>query len=376
MRALVAGITGQLGHGLVEVADELGVEIVPLARPVRERPASHRVRRAFPLQAPLSKRAISGDVTAPCWNLDGEQLDGLADVGLVVNAAAETNWAQTASRLHRVNTVGAMEGLAVAEAIHARTGGPVAYVYASSIYVAGAMRGAVAERELGPDRSRNAYEHSKWLAEQALLRRPPHTSPVTVGIARMGGLLGNSVTGETARRHSLYLLADRWHELPWRMLPYAAGGRVDMLARDRAARDLWQAALGIAADPAEEGVICHVCAGERAPSARALFATLEHVDRAGVKERLRYVPVPDRALVWASANVDRVLRLGQDWQNTVVGARYLAVEREFERSVTRRLAGRSLEHSSVEEIVRLAFELDAPEPTAAPDDRPFARFGG
>jgi dTDP-4-dehydrorhamnose reductase len=64
VRILVAGITGQLGHGLVEVAGDGGVELVPVTRRVGRRDAATRMARLFRARPELAERTIEGDVTA------------------------------------------------------------------------------------------------------------------------------------------------------------------------------------------------------------------------------------------------------------------------------------------------------------------------
>lgn len=377
MRVLVAGITGQLGHGLVEVAAARDVELVPLARSVGRRDAAARVRRAFRDHPELADRTLEGDVTAPRWGLSDATLRTLAgEVDVVLDLAGETNWAAPTRRLLATNVTGATQGHEVARALRAAGGERVAYCYASSIHAAGARLGRIPESPFDAHGERTPYEQSKWLAERRLLDVVRAGSGPPVGIARVGGLVGNSVTGETAKRNSLYMLADRWERLPGRLLPMVGRGRIDMLPRDVAADLLLRFAEGLWRSAPPRPEIGHVCAGESAPTAAALLGALRSVDGEGRVAPPRALPLPARPLVWASQHVDRFHALSTLQRNAVIGLRYLALDRVFERSRLARLVGCDLPAPTVEQLARLAFELPGPEPVPWRRDQALARFAG
>jgi nucleoside-diphosphate-sugar epimerase len=373
MRVLVAGITGQLGRGLAETAAGHGAELIPVVRRVGRRDARARLARLFPGQPELAERAIEGDVTAPFWGLSAGQirrLAGTADV--VLNVAGETNWAAPSRRLHAINVMGALHGQQLAGALGA-DGRPPLYCYASSIHAAGGdALGRVAEAPFPPSAKRTAYEQSKWLAERRLLDGSAPGAPAVV--ARIGGLVGNSCTGATARRNSLYMLADRWESLPARVLPTVRRGRVDMLPRDDAARLLLTMLARLEAERPDRPVIAHVCAGEAAPTAEALIAAIRSLGDGGAA--LRTLPVPPRALVWASSNLDRVLRISDPERNLLVGLRYMALDRVFERATLASLLDSPLPRPTAEQLARLAFEAPAAAPEPVGPDRAMARFAG
>ena len=54
MRLLVAGLTGQLGLGVLEAAEGKDAELVPVIRPTARRSPADRARSAF-WQGPLSE---------------------------------------------------------------------------------------------------------------------------------------------------------------------------------------------------------------------------------------------------------------------------------------------------------------------------------
>lgn len=372
MRILVAGITGQLGRGLVEVAADRDVEIVPLARRVGRRDAATRVRRTL-RAGELAERTIEGDVSAPYWGLDRFSLRELAgSVDVVLNLAGETNWAAPTRRLVAVNALGATHGHAVARAL-AGSGEPPLYCYASSIHAAGAVLGQVPEVPFGALARRTPYEHAKWLAERRLLDPVRVADGPPVVIARIGGLVGNSATGETAKRNSLYMLADRLDLLPGGVLPLVRRGRVDMLPRDVAA-DLLLGLLEHARErPPATPLIAHVCAGEAAPTAEALLAALRGLDGGAVRVP-RSVRMPARPVVWASQNFDRVSELSLAQRNALIGLRYVALDRWFERRRLAAAVGGPLPAPSADELARLAFERPLRAPAAPPRDPVLARL--
>lgn len=377
MRVLVAGITGQLGHGLVEVAGERGVELVPLARAVGRRDAPARIRRAFRDHPELAERTLEGDVTAPRWGLPDATLRTLArEVDVVLDLAGETNWAAPTRRLLATNVTGATQGHEVARALRSAGGERVAYCYASSIHAAGGRLGRIPEAPFDAHGERTPYEQSKWLAERRLLDPVRARSGPPVGIARVGGLVGHSVTGATAKRNSLYMLADRWDRLPGRVLPVVGRGRVDMLPRDVAADLLLRFVERVWRSAPPRPEIGHVCAGEAAPTTAALLAALRAVDAEGRVAPPRAVPVPARPLVWASQHVDRFHVLSTLQRNALMGLRYLALDRVFERGRLARLVGGGLPAPTAEQLARLAFELPGPDPVPWRRDEALARFAG
>lgn len=372
MRILVAGMTGQLGHGLVDVAAEHDVELVPLTRRIGRRDATARLGRMFRSAPELAERAIEGDVTAPYWGLSAARVRRLAgEVDAVLDIAGETNWAAPTRRLHAVNVLGALHGQQLAKAIGEHGDAPL-YCYASSIHAAGAVRGLVAELPFPAQGERTAYEQSKWIAERRLL---DGGRTVPTAIARIGGLVGNSVTGATAKRNSLYMLADRWESMPGGLMPYVRRGRVDMLPRDEAARLLLGMIARLRSEPAREPQIAHVCAGESAPTTDALLAAIDYVAEGRVPSRRR-VPVPARALVWGSNNLDRLRNFPDAEQNLLVGLRYLALDRVFERARIASLSDGPLPKVSAEQLARLVFESEAGEPLPLRGDPVLARFAG
>jgi thioester reductase-like protein len=375
MKVLVAGITGQLGAGVVEAGDDGVIELVPLLRAAASRSPAARMKRLFPDNFGPAERACEGDVTKPLWGLSAADIRRLAgDVDCVLNLAGETDWAASRSRLDAVNLDGAVHGYQLTRALQAAGGGRKLYCYASSIHAAGNLIGSVPETPFATDVVRTPYEISKWLAEQALLDAGRRPGGPAVAIVRIGGLLGSAATGVTRRRNSLYVLAERWKDLPVGVLPISRNGRLDMLARDVAGKLVTDLLAALHRKPSDDTEIVHVCAGEFAPLTRTVVETLRSLDRHGERHPPRSAFVPPASLIWASQHLDRFLRLSPRWQNALTGLRYLTFDRTFERARLAALIGYEPPAITIEEIVRLAFELPRVTTRQAPGATSLARF--
>lgn len=368
MRVLLTGITGQLGTAVAELAPERGVDLVPVVR--RERAGRVPFARQLPT---LASAAVAGDVRENRWGLTDATLEKLADsVDVVLNLAVDTNWAGSGRDLYAVNVLGARHGLEVAGELRRRSGRRVLYCHGSSFSVAGGLIGNIAEVPLGPDRHRTEYEGSKWLAEKELLA---DRSAADVLIARVGGLLGDSRSGRTARRNSLYLLSDRWGDLPGRVLPAMSGARVDVLPRDVVAGMLLDALAGmLRRQPSHEPVIAHVAAGERAPTLRALLEAARAAAPLSFGKWVRLIPAGAEQILWASANAQRFLPLSEEARNRAIGLRYIGLDRVWERSRLADLVGGELPEPDVDVLARLTFDLPVPQGAAAPLDSGLSRF--
>lgn len=377
MRLLVTGITGQLGAGLIEAGDPTLVDYVPVARRLASRGPGARLKSAYPDRPDLAENAVEGDVTKPNWGLDTATIRRLAvEVDGVLNLAGETNWAAKRRHLDAVNVLGAVRGYELTRELECASGSPKLYCYASSIHAAGGAEGRLPELPFGPHEHRTAYELSKWLGETALLERAGRGDGPALCVARIGGLVGNSATGKTHRRNSLYLLGDRSDDFPLGLLPVSRGGRIDMLHRDVAARLLLDGLQALHAAPPAEPEILHVCAGESAPLAETVLSALDSVDHAHRRSRPRAVRVPVGAVVAASEQLTRYYDAPQRWRNVVIGLRYLSFDRIFDRSRLASLVSGPLPTIGVEELVRSVFELPPPAIAPAAAGLSLARFAG
>jgi thioester reductase-like protein len=370
MKLLLTGSTGQLGTAIAEIAPERGIEIVPVVR--RARAGKVPFERVHPS---LAAAKVQGDVREPIWGLSEKDLDELSEtVDAVVNLAGDTNWAGNGRDLYAVNVLGARNGLEVARELQRRSGRRVVYCYASSIFVAGGTLGRIAEASLPPDRHRTAYEQSKWLAERELETQHQPGDP-DVLISRVAALLGDSRTGKTLKRNSLYLLAERWDDLPGRLLPAMRGARVDVLPRDLAARALVDAVAEVLrTGPHAEPIFTHVSAGEQAPSLRGLLETARALSPLTFGKWIRLVPASAEQILWLSANAERFLPMTPAWRNSVIGLRYVALDRVMERGRLAGLLDGPLPAPSTELLARLLFDLPVPQRPVAPADSGLSRF--
>ena len=133
----MAGITGQLGAGIIETCDRALVDCLPLARPIATRGAGARLRSAFPDRPDLADNAVEGDVTRENWGLDAATVRRLSvEVDGVLNVAGATNWAGDRRQLNAVNVIGAMRGYQLAKALGEAAGTRKLYCYTSSIHAA------------------------------------------------------------------------------------------------------------------------------------------------------------------------------------------------------------------------------------------------
>lgn len=373
----MAGITGQLGAGVVEAADPSLVDLLPLARPIASRGSAARIRSAHRDRPELAEAAVQGDVTQPHWGLDAATVRRLAfEVDGVLDLAGETDWTAQRRRLDAVNVVGALHGYELTRALEDAAGARKLFCYASSVHAAGGAQGRIGELPFGTHDHRTPYELSKWLGETALLRRAGRQDGPALCIARIGGLVGSSITGATHRRNSLYLLADRFGDLPLGLLPVSRAGRVDMLHRDVAAGTLLDVLRALHAEPPEEPEIVHVCAGESAPLTRVVLDALDSVDMARRRSRARPVRAPIDAVLAASEQLSRYHDVPAKWHSLLIGLRYLSLDRVFERSRLAALVPGPLPTTTIEDLVRSAFDLPAEDAEPAPGPLSLARFAG
>jgi nucleoside-diphosphate-sugar epimerase len=369
MRILVAGITGQVGQGLVEACQSAGDDAPEVVGVVRRR------RRAAAGGDGTVARQVVGDVSVPGWGL-GSELDDIGQVDAVVNLAGVTDWTASHADLDQVNLLGAINGLALARDLSQRSGAQVAYLSASSVFVAGLASGNIPEDLLGGDADRTPYELSKWYAELALAREAA-ASGAPVLIARVGGVVGNSVTGRTTRRSSLFQLLTPRGERGTPFIPAQPGARVDMLPRDTIGQTVLRLlgrARGDGFAAWRGGVIAHLAAGESAPTLASMLATLRGLDEGRDYSVPSIVPVPAFALALASRGPARYVRLSREAGNRLHGLRYICVDRVFERARLARLTGGWLPSASVESILRLTFRFPERPPAAASAELPFGRF--
>ncbi|WP_069812631.1 SDR family oxidoreductase [Streptomyces sp. TP-A0874] len=371
LRLLVAGATGQVGQGLLEAAAAHGGQAPRVTALVRRR------RRTGQLLGEQVVQQVVGDVTRPRWGMTEAQLDELGEIDCVLDLAGTTDWTASHAALDRTNVLGAAHGLDLCLELGERTGRTVPYLYASSVFVAGLADGAVPEDLLPPHTDRTPYELSKWTAERALVTRARQTAhPVLV--ARVGGVIGNSVTARTTRRSSLYQLVsprEAEHALP--VLPAQRGARVDTLPRDLIGESLLRLLRYGDRNACADwrgGVIAQVAAGERAPTLAALLAQLDAMDGSARYRIPRLVPASRGMLETLTRAGSRYVRWSRKAGNRLHGLRYVTVNRVFERSRFAALTGGWLPSVPLETVLRVTFGLAEPAPVTAGEELPLGRF--
>jgi hypothetical protein len=196
-------------------------------------------------------------------------------------------------------------------------------------------------------------------------------------VCRVAALMGDSRTGKTVKRNSLYLLAERWDEWPGRVLPVMRGARVDALPRDMAAATLLDALAGmLRAGPRPSPVFAHLCAGEQAPTTRALLEVARAVTPRTFGKWIHFVPAGAAQVLWASANAERFLPLSPAWRNSVIGLRYIGLDRVMERGRLAGLVDGPLPAPETELLARLLFDapLTPERPLVSAADVGLSRF--
>lgn len=368
-RLLVTGLSGQVGQGLIEAVAHDYADDVELVALVRRRLRSNLSN--------LGARMVQvvGDVTADSWGLADDDID-VGKVAAVINFAGVTDWAASQKDMDRVNYMGAVNGLRYAQHLSQAYGYTVPYVHASTVYVAGLQDGNIPEALQPPQENRTPYEVSKWYAEQHLMREA-RNSGHPVLIARIGAVIGSSITKSTTRLSSLYQLASPLSKGELPVLPVRAGARVDTLPRNLVGEGILRMIAHGLRDDFEHwrgGVITHLCAGENAPTLVALMTMLASKDIGNRYRTPRLVTAPDKLLRMAENVGLRYARWNRELGNRLYGLRYVSLDRIFERTRLVELADGWYPAVTLEEIIEIAFDLDYVRPAATFAELPMGRF--
>jgi nucleoside-diphosphate-sugar epimerase len=241
MTILLTGFTGNLGP---EIAKQLAPHrVVALVRKVESAPQVKGVE------------AVEG-------SLDDLPADLAPEVEAIVHSAASTAFRAPLDDLRRVNVNGTAHLLEFGQACPRLR----RFIHLSTTCVCGDRTGMIPEAPL-PDRPRfvNAYEQSKWEAEQVVL-----ASALPVEIARLSIVAGSEMDGSVRRPGALH------HTLYWLlkglipMMPGRPDSLVDVISTEYAA-----AAVGalFRARP-EAGRVVHIASGDRAPPLSSLLDVL------------------------------------------------------------------------------------------------------
>ena len=232
MTVLLTGFTGNLG---VEIARRL---------------TSHRV---FALARNARQAQRLNGVEIVEGSLEDLPAAIIPEVEVIVHSAASTAFRAPIEDLRRVNVDGTVRLLHFAQSCPRLN----RFLHLSTTCVSGNQTGLIAETPI-PNAPAfvNAYEQSKWEAEQVVL-----DSDLPAEIARLSIVAGSEHDGSVRRIGALH------HTLYWLykglipMLPGHADSRVDLISTEFAA-------AGIAAlldENPNPGRITHIAAGETAP---------------------------------------------------------------------------------------------------------------
>ncbi|HEV7699512.1 MAG TPA: SDR family oxidoreductase [Pyrinomonadaceae bacterium] len=152
---------------------------------------------------------VEGDITLPNLGISDEDLEVIRiETTQVFHLAAAYDLAVERDTAFSVN----LEGTRNVNALAASIRNLRRYNYVSTCYVAGKRKGRILENDLQHDAGfRNYYEETKYLAELEVEALKDHL-PVT--IYRPSVVVGDSVTGETAKYDGIYYLIHYLRKAP------------------------------------------------------------------------------------------------------------------------------------------------------------------
>lgn len=302
MKVLVTGGTGLIGSHLGAALLRAKKEVVFLVRPSKTHEGKQRLRAVFESVfgkddlRNLEERSevFEGDITETKLGLNPRIIKTLMnDVDEIWHCAAHSSFdSRKQKSIRDINVLGTRNTLALASQINAHR-----FHHISSAYVCGSLTGTFYEKGYGrPDVEpfKNAYEESKWLAEQFVDQWARATGCPTQ-IYRLSVVVGDSRTGASNRFVGYYTAArilceirdklirklnkagsryaksgikqfDSCVDVPIR-IPCASNATINLITVDYAIRKM----LRIAESIAPSGQIFHIV-NSNPPLARHLFA--------------------------------------------------------------------------------------------------------
>ncbi len=217
-----------LGHRLLPklCAEERVEKVIALAR--KNAPGfSHR-----------KIEVLRGDVSRDRLGLDPSQRHAInSAVTTIVHGAAETSFSSELEAAREVNVTGTTNLLRLAADCPRLR----ALCHLSTVYVAGQRTGIIRESELADNRGFvNAYEQSKWEAEQLL---QSHADKFPISTIRLSTILGDSRDGAVSKLGAIHhALRFFFHSLA-PFVPGTAESPVDLISLDYAAESVAALAL-------------------------------------------------------------------------------------------------------------------------------------
>lgn len=260
---LVTGATGLLGREVLQrlLATDARLQAIVLVRDVtrwmRDASNSRNHDRVTPIEGDL--RAAGLGLTSDARQLVRRQ------VAAVVHLAADTTFSNPLAKARAVNTSGTERLLELAN----ECASPVRFTYVSTAFVAGRRTGSIVE-EIAPgtDGWVNAYEQSKYEAEQLVFR---HATDWT--ILRPSTVVCDEATGAVSQMNAVHRALRLYRAGLVAMMPGVARSSLDVVTTDFVTDAI--ARLALSDDAA--GRLVHLCAGDGAlPLGELLDMTFAH----------------------------------------------------------------------------------------------------
>ncbi len=262
---LITGATGNIGARLVAeiLAGIPEAAVIAIVRANSQPEAEDRLRRAVRIFIPAHHleahghrlRVIPGDITRERFGFAIGEYAQLADeVTHIVHAAAATKFQLSVADAERVNCRGTFEVAAFAHKASFKNLLRLSYI--STAYTCGTRGGFIREEaHCARPEFCNAYEQSKWEAEQYLVERAGEIPAI---ILRPSIVVGDSATGAILNFNVLYQpLRMLLHGIV-RELPCAPEALLDIVPLDFVARAITEVTL---LRPALPGTVLHIAAG-------------------------------------------------------------------------------------------------------------------
>lgn len=207
----LTGFPGFIAGRLVErLADEKTQFFLLVQKRFVETAKTSIARISFEKGVPLENFAVvPGDITLTNLGIADEDLETIqAETTDIFHLAAAYDLAVDKDIAYAVNLGGTKNVNEFARGV----GGLKRYNYVSTCYVAGKRTGEILETDLQHNAGfRNFYEETKYLAEMEVEKLK---SELPVTIFRPSVVVGDSVTGETAKYDGIYYLIQYLRKLP------------------------------------------------------------------------------------------------------------------------------------------------------------------
>jgi nucleoside-diphosphate-sugar epimerase len=327
MILLVTGANGGFGQGMVRAlaaCDEIE-KIYALSRQPRLDSTSPKIQ------------FLAADIT------EGIGIPDQIRVALtaILHAAAETRFSASLDAARRVN----VDGLTNVVNFASRCPRLDRFAFLSTVYVAGKSTGHIRENQLAHTAGFvNAYEQSKFEAEQFLRRNATH---LPVAIYRLSTIFGDSQTGEIIKTGAIHQALRFFYHSLAPMIPGTAESPVDLISSDYAIA----AVSHLLRDKFESGKTFHVCAATDAmPLGELLNAARDCFLRHRPEWRKRAIEMPMLVgLKTFEAFVRSVEEIGSlALQQSVKAIKYFVPQSVFPKTFDDSECARALARTGVE----------------------------